>query len=43
MKKGIVGISVEGGEDIENFEGERGPDRLRTAKRVEKLGGVEYF
>ena len=44
--KGIVELSIGRGEAIENHEGEhkvRRSDRLKMAKRVEKLEGIEYF
>ena len=44
--KGIVELSIGRGEGIENHEGEhkvRKSDMLKTAKRVEKLGGLNIF
>ena len=42
----MVDLGIERGEGMEYLEGEqrvRRSDRLRTAKRVKKLGGIEYF
>ena len=46
VNKGIVDFSIEKGEATELMEGEkriRRSSRLKTAKRVEKMGGIEYF
>ena len=39
-------FNIEGGETTKNIEGEKGvrrSNRIKTAKRVEKMGGIEYF
>ena len=44
--RGVVELNLDGGENIENKVGENGirrPDRLKSAKRVVKMGGIEYF
>ena len=46
VNKGVVEFSIEGGEATKNIEGEKGvrrSNRIRNAKRAEKMGGIEYF
>ena len=45
-KRGLVDFGLERGGNIENIEGDGGirrSNRIKTAKRVVKMGGIEYF
>ena len=44
--RGVVELNLDGGENIENKVVEKGirrSDRIKSAKRVVKMGGIEYF
>ena len=46
VNKGLVEFNIEGEETTKNKEGEkrdRRSNRNETAKKVEKMGGIEYF
>ena len=44
--RGVVELNLDGGENIENKVVEKGirrSDRIKSEKRVVKMGGIEYF